>query len=149
MKRLVQGYFDYEALGHQDMRGVSQPLAIYRVLGDRGIQSRLDVVALKGLTPLVGRDQEVGLLIERWEQAKNGQGQVILLSGEAGIGKSRLVQVLKDHLAAELHTRWECRSFPYYQNTALYPLTNLLQRVLQWRQDDTLEEKLSKLGQVS
>jgi class 3 adenylate cyclase len=145
--RLVQGYFDYEALGHHDMRGVSQPLAIYRVLGDRGIQSRLDVVALKGLTPLVGRDQEVGLLIERWEQAKNGQGQVILLSGEAGIGKSRLVQVLKDHLAAEFHTRWECRSFPYYQNTALYPLTNLLQRVLQWRQDDTLKEKLSKLEQ--
>src|SRR5712691_237888 len=146
--RLVQGYFDYEALGNHDMRGVSQPLAVYRVLGDRGIQSRLDVVALRGLTPLVGREQEVGLLIERWEQAKNGQGQVILLSGEAGIGKSRLVQMLKDHLADEPHTRWECRSLPYYQNTALYPLTNLLQRALPWRQDETLEEKLSTLEQA-
>ena len=146
--RLVQGYFDSEALGNHDMRGVSQPLALYRVLGDRGIQSRLDVVALRGLTPLVGRDQEVGLLIERWEQARHGQGQVILLSGEAGIGKSRLVQVLKDHLADEPHTRWECRSLSYYQNTALYPLTNLLQRALQWRPDDTLEEKLSKLEQA-
>jgi hypothetical protein len=71
-----------------------------------------------------------------------------LLSGEAGIGKSRLVQVLKDHAAHEPHTRWECRSLPYYQNTALYPIIDLLQRALQWRQDDTPEEKLERLEQT-
>jgi predicted ATPase len=97
------------------------------------------------LTPLVGRESEVTLLLERWAQAKDGQGQVILLSGEAGIGKSRLVQVLKDHVASEPHTRWECRSSPYYQNTALYPITDLLQRTLQFQPDDTSEHRLEKL----
>jgi class 3 adenylate cyclase len=124
--RLVQGYFEFQELGEQHLRGVVQPVPVYCVLGDRGIQSRLDVASTRGLTPLVGREQEVRLLIERWEQAKDGQGQVILLSGEAGIGKSRLAQVLKDHVASEPHIRWECRSLPYYQNTALYPITDLL-----------------------
>src|SRR5262249_23592295 len=87
-------------------------------------------------------------LLERWAQVKAGQGQVILLSGEAGIGKSRLVQVLKDHMANEPHTRWECRSVPYYQNTALYPLIDLFQRTLQWQQDETPDEKLGKLEQT-
>jgi len=143
--RLVQGFFECEPLGEQDLRGVSQPIAVYRVLRESGVQSRLDVASTRGLTPLVGREQEVGLLLERWEQAKDGQGQVILLSGEAGIGKSRLVQVLKDHLANAPHTRWECRSSPYYQNTALYPITDLLQRALPWHQDDTSEQHLEKL----
>jgi class 3 adenylate cyclase/predicted ATPase len=143
--RLVQGYFDCQELGEQTLRGVSQPLPVYRVLQESGAQSRLDVASTRGLTPLVGRESEVALLLERWVQAKDGQGQVILLSGEAGIGKSRLVQVLKDHLADEPRTQWECRSSPYYQNTALYPLNNLLQQALQWRQDDTPDERLEKL----
>jgi class 3 adenylate cyclase/predicted ATPase len=146
-QRLVQGYFDCESLGDHDLRGVSQPLAAYRVLGDRGIQSRLDVATPRGLTPLVGREQEVGLLLERWEQVKDGQGHVILLSGEAGIGKSRLVQVVREHVAHESHVRWECRSSSYYQNTALYPLIDLLRRALHWQQDDTPEERLAKLEQ--
>jgi predicted ATPase len=103
------------------------------------------VAQQRGLTPLVGREQEVGLLVERWAQAKSGQGQVVLLSGDAGIGKSRLVQMLKEHVANEPHIRWECRSLPYYQNTALYPLTDLFQRTLQWQQDETPDEKLGKL----
>jgi class 3 adenylate cyclase len=97
--RLVQGYFDCDTLGEHDLRGVAQPIAVYRVFGDSGIQSRLEVPTTRGLTPLVGREREVDLLLDRWEQAKEGQGQVVLLSGEAGIGKSRLVQVLKDHVA--------------------------------------------------
>jgi class 3 adenylate cyclase len=145
MYRLVEGYFDCRSLGEQTLRGVSQPLSVYQVLQESGVQSRLDVASTRGLTPLIGRESEITLLLERWEQAKEGQGQIILLSGEAGIGKSRLVQVLKDHLADEPHTRWECRSSPYYQNTALYPITDLLQRVLQWHQDDTAEAKLEKL----
>jgi class 3 adenylate cyclase/predicted ATPase len=143
--RLVQGFFECEPLGEQDIRGVSQPIAVYRVLRESGAQSRLDIASTRGLTPLVGREQEVGLLLERWEQAKDRQGQVILLSGEAGIGKSRLVQVLREHVANEPHVRWECRSSPYYQNTALYPLTDLLQRALQWQQNDGPEQHLEKL----
>jgi hypothetical protein len=145
--RLIQGYFDCQALGEQTLRGVSQPVPIYQVLQESGIQSRLDVASTRGLTPLVGREQEIGLLFERWEQAKDGQGQVILLSGEAGIGKSRLVQVLKDHLANAPHTRWECRSSPYYQNTALYPLLDFFQRALHWQQDDSPEKRLDTLEQ--
>jgi predicted ATPase/class 3 adenylate cyclase len=146
-QRLVQGYFDCESLGDHALRGVSQPLAAYRVLGDRGIQSRLEVATPRGLTPLVGRKQEVGLLLERWEQVKDGQGHVILLSGEAGIGKSRLVQVVREHVAHEAHVRWECRSASYYQHTALYPLIDLFHRALHWQQDETPEAKLAKLEQ--
>jgi len=144
--RLVQGYFDCDALGEHDLRGVSQPIAIYRVLQASGAQSRLDVVAARGLTPLVGREREVGLLLDRWEQTKDSQGQVVLLSGEAGIGKSRLVQVLKDHVSSDgLHTQIECRSLPYFTNTALYPITDFLQRTLRFQSDDTPEQKLEKL----
>jgi predicted ATPase len=85
------------------------------------------------------------LLLEQWEQAKAGDGHVVLLSGDGGIGKSRLVQTLKDHVADEPHVRWECRSVPYYQNTALYPVTDLFQRILQWQHDATPDEKLAKL----
>ncbi len=96
----------------------------------------------------MGRESESTLLFERWQQVKDGQGQVVLLSGEAGIGKSRLIQVLKDHVADEPHTRLECRSSPYYENTALYPITDMLQRNLMWQQDDTPEAKLDKLEQT-
>src|SRR5262249_40288986 len=113
-----------------------------------GVYSRLDVAQTRGLTPLVGRESEVTLLVERWEQAKVRHGQVVLLSGEAGIGKSRLVQMLKDHAADEPHIRWECRSVEYSQNTALFPLTELFQRILRFQAEDTPDEKLEKLEQT-
>src|SRR2546425_8796127 len=94
--RLVQGYFDCQDLGAQTLRGVAEPVHVYRVLQESGARGRLDVAMTRGLTPLVGRESEVTLLLERWAQVKDGQGQVILLSGEGGIGKSRLVQMLKD-----------------------------------------------------
>ena len=143
--RLVEGFFMADDLGPQALKGVALPVQVYHVVQESGAQSRLDIASTRGLTPLVGRESEVTLLLERWNQTKDGQGQVILLSGEAGIGKSRLVQVLKDHLTDEPHTRLECRSSPYYQNTALYPITDFLQRALQWQQDDTSEQRLEKL----
>jgi TOMM system kinase/cyclase fusion protein len=145
---LVQGYFDCEALGAQTLRGVAEPVQVYRVLQESGARGRLDVAGTRGLTPLVGREQEVGILLERWNQVKDGQGHVILLTGDAGIGKSRLVQLLKEHVAQEPHVRWECRSLPYYQNTALYPLTDLFQRTFQWQHDETPDEKFGKLEQA-
>jgi class 3 adenylate cyclase len=119
--RLIQGYFACQALGAQTLRGVAEPVHVYRVLQESGARGRLDVAVTRGLTPLVGREQEVGILLERWAQVKNGHGHVVLLTGDAGIGKSRLVQMLKEHVANEPHVRWECRSLQYYQNTALYP----------------------------
>jgi class 3 adenylate cyclase len=146
--RLVQGFFACQDLGAQSLRGVTESMHIYQVLSESGATSRLDVVQPRGLTPLVGRESEVALLLDRWEQVKAGHGHVVLLSGEGGIGKSRLVQVLKDHVANEPRVRWECRSVPYYQNTALYPLTDLFQRLLQWQHDETPDEKVAKLEQL-
>jgi class 3 adenylate cyclase/tetratricopeptide (TPR) repeat protein len=143
--RLIQGYFDCDALGEQILRGVAESVTVYRVLQESGFQSRLDVASARGLTPLAGREQETGLLTERWRQVKEGQGQVVLLSGEAGIGKSRLVQVLKDHVADESHIRLECRSSPYFTNSALYPIIDMVQRTLRFQADDTSEQKLEKL----
>src|SRR5262249_44492221 len=136
-----------QGLGGQTLKGGGEPLNVYNVLRGSGGQNRLDIVSTHGLTPLVGRDQEVGLFLERWGQGKAGQGHVVLLTGDAGIGKSRLVQVLKDHIANEPHTRWECRSLPYYQNTALYPIVDLIQRTLRWQPHHTSEEKLATLLQ--
>ena len=146
--RLVQGYFTCEALGGQTLRGLAEPLHVYRILQDSGARGRLDAAVTSGLTPLVGRESEVTLLLERWEHAKAGHGQVVLLSGDAGIGKSRLVQMLKEHVADEPHTRWECRSSPYFENTALFPMTDLFQRLWQFQAEDTPDTKLEKLEQA-
>ena len=146
--RLVQGYFECEDLGAQTLRGVAEPIHVYRVLQESGATSRLDVAQPRGLTPLVGRESEVTLLLERWARAKSGQGHVVLLTGDAGLGKSRLVQRLKEHIAHESHTRWECRSSPYFENTALFPLTDLFQRLLRFKAEDTPDEKFGKLEQM-
>jgi predicted ATPase len=144
-QRLVQGFFTCQDLGPQALKGVSAPLEVYCVLGESGVRSRFEVAATTGLTPLVGREEEVGLLLQRWEQIKEGTGQVVLLSGEPGIGKSRLVQILKARVAKEAQTWLECRCSPYYQNTALYPLLDLLQRVIGFKREESPEEKLRKL----
>jgi class 3 adenylate cyclase/predicted ATPase/energy-coupling factor transporter ATP-binding protein EcfA2 len=143
--RLIQGYFECQDLGAQTLRGVAEPVHVYRVLQESGATGRLDVAQPRGLTPLVGRESEVTLLLERWTQAKSSQGQVVLLTGDAGIGKSRLVQMLKEHAANEPHTCWECRSSEYYQNTALFPLVDLFQRLLRFEAHETADTKLEKL----
>jgi class 3 adenylate cyclase/predicted ATPase len=146
--RLIQGYFECQDLGTQTLRGVAEPITVYQILRESGATSRLDVAQPRGLTPLVGREQEVGLLLERWEQVKAGHGHVVLLTGDAGIGKSRLVQMLKDHVAQEPHVRWECRSIEYSQNSALYPMIDLFHRILQFHTEDTAGAKLEKLEQA-
>jgi class 3 adenylate cyclase/tetratricopeptide (TPR) repeat protein len=148
LHHLVQGYFLYDDLGAHTLKGVDTPLQVYRVLGESGAQSRLDLPSPRGLTPLVGREAEVTLLLDRWVQVKDGLGQVVLLSGEAGIGKSRLVQVLKAHLAAEPYTLLECRCTPYHTNSALYPMIDLWQRVLQLETAEAPADKLHKLEQM-
>src|SRR5215470_13951042 len=129
--RLVEGYVLCKNLGPQSFKGVDTPVAVYRVLGEGTAQSPLEVTAAHGWTPLVGREAEVALLRERWAQVTEGLGQVILVQGEAGIGKSRLVQVLKEHVAEAPHTALECRGSPYHQHSALYPVNDLVQRAWQ------------------
>ena len=146
--RLVQGYFTYDELGMHALKGVAAPVQVYRILGESAAQSRLDVGSVTGLTPLVGRDAEMTLLLERWAQSREGMGQVVLLSGEAGIGKSRLVEVLRERAYSEGATRIVFRCSPYHQNSALYPVIDHLQRFLHWHRDDTPEARLDKLEQA-
>jgi class 3 adenylate cyclase len=120
--QLVQGYFTSEDLGVHTLRGVAAPVHVYRMLGASGVQSCLEAVAPRRLRPLVGREEEVVLLHRRWEYAATELGQVVLLSGEAGIGKSRLVLALKEYIAAEPHTRIEWHCSPYDQHSALHPV---------------------------
>ena len=145
--QLLGGFFAYQPLGTPLLKGFAQPLAVYRVLYESMARSRLEAAGSTGLTPLVGREQEIGLLLERWAQVKDGLGQVVLLSGEAGIGKSRLVQMLKEHVASEPQA-WltPCQCSPYYRNTALYPMIDLLERVaLHFEREESPQHKLSKL----
>jgi class 3 adenylate cyclase/predicted ATPase len=143
--RLIQGYFLVHDLGLQTLRGVTTPLQIYRVLGESGAQSRLDIATTKGLTPLVGREHELGVLLDCWAQLQEGLGRVVVVSGEAGIGKSRLVQVLRDRLAATDHTRIECRCAPHAQHSAFYPIITHLERALALTRADAPDEKVRKL----
>jgi predicted ATPase len=146
--RLVQGFFRCHDLGPHPLRGVTTPVQVYHVLGESGVKSRLDVATPTGLTPLVGREEEVELLQRRWEQARAGMGQVILLSGEGGIGKSRLVQVLQEQVTSEPHARIVWRGSPYHQQSALYPVIEHLHRLLRWRHNDPPPEKLRKLEET-
>jgi class 3 adenylate cyclase/tetratricopeptide (TPR) repeat protein len=146
--RLVRGLFEYQDCGPQALKGVAAPVPVYRVLRESGAQSRFEVALSTGLTPLIGREHEVGLLQERWRRAKQGAGQAALLSGEPGIGKSRLVQTLKEQVISEGATRIEFRCSAYHQNSAFYPIIEHLQRFLQFAPHDPPQEKLSKLQQT-
>jgi hypothetical protein len=144
---LLGGFFACQPLGTPRLKGLARPLAVYRVLYESMARSRLEAAGSTGLTPLVGREQEVALLRERWAQVKDGFGQVVLLSGEAGIGKSRLVQVLQEHVATEPQA-WltPCQCSPYHQHTALYPMIDLLERVtLRFEREESTQQKLRKL----
>jgi class 3 adenylate cyclase/predicted ATPase len=145
--QLLGGFFACQSLGTPPLKGITQPLEVYQVLYESTARTRLEAAGRTGLTPLVGREAEVGLLRERWAQVKEGLGQVVLLSGEAGIGKSRLVQVLTEQVASEPQA-WltPCQCSPYHQNTALYPMIDLLERVaLRFARDEPPEQKLRKL----
>jgi class 3 adenylate cyclase len=145
--QLLGGFFACQPLGTPPLKGQAQPLTVYRVLYESMARSRLEAAGSTGWTPLVGREQEIAVLRERWAQVKEGLGQVVLLSGEAGIGKSRLVQVLTDQVAAEPRA-WltPCQCSPYHQHTALYPMIDLLERVvLRFDREESPQQKVGKL----
>ncbi len=146
--RLVQGLFEYQDLGAPTLKGISTPSLMYQVVRESIAQSHFEAAVGRGLTPVVGREEELGLLQQRWEQAKDGAGQVVLLSGEPGIGKSRLVQELKEQVLTAGTIRIEFHCSPYHQNSAFYPLLEHLQRLLQFVPHDTPQAKLGKLQQA-
>src|SRR5215510_4416482 len=142
---LIEGFFTRQMLGEHVLKGVEDPLRVSQLLAESGAQTRLDVVAPRAWTPLVGREQEVGLLLERWAQSTEGYGQVVLLSGEAGIGKSRLVEVLRERVGREGATWLTFRCSPYHTHSALYPVITHLHRVLPLRPEETPAAQLERL----
>ncbi len=143
-RRQIGGLFDLEDLGPQQLAGFADPLSAWRVIGESGEINRFEALRSRE-TPLVGREEEVELLVRRWQQAKNGEGRVLLISGEPGIGKSRLTAALSEHIGTEPHTRLRYFCSPYYQDSALYPFIAQLERAAGFARDDGPEAKLDKL----
>jgi len=144
-QRLIRGLFDYNELGPRNIKGLSEPVRAYQVLTASGVPSRFEASAAGGLTPLVGRDEEIGLLVKRWHQAQEGEGQVVLLSGEAGVGKSRIMRGLQERLEGEVTNRVLYYCSPYHQNSALHPLIDQFERALRIDKEDGPEQRLDKL----
>jgi len=145
-RRLVEDHFDCDSLGEQKLKGFSQSMPIHRVRQER---SRQHPRAARGSDyPLIGRDQESQLLQERLEQARRGVGQIVMLSGEAGLGKTRLVQRVCDQLAGETCLILECAGSPYYQNSFLFPIIELSQRLLGIDESDSGPQKTARLAKA-
>ena len=144
-RKLVGNLFELEDLGAQDLKGISGLVRAWAVLRPSQVESRFDAFHASGLTELVGREEELEILLRRWSKAKTGQGQVVLLSGEAGIGKSRLTAALLEAIASEPHTRLRHFCSPQHTDSALYPTIGQLERAAGFTRDDTLQAKLDKL----
>jgi serine/threonine protein kinase/predicted ATPase len=149
--RLFQGQFYCTSLGQQKIKNVINPLEVFRVERVVLTGSPVDAVAPAELSPLTGRAQEIGLLMDRWEQAREGMGQVVQLIGEAGLGKSRLVRAMKEHVLGQMEEgevdapviEWRCS--PHFQNTRLYPAVDFYERALDFRGEEPRHERFERL----
>jgi hypothetical protein len=125
--RLVSGLFVVEDRGAHALKGIDRPVQLYRVVQPSGVRGRFEAVAAtRGLTPFVGREDELRSLMNRWERALGGEGQVALIIGEAGIGKSRLLQRFHEQIADTPHSWVEAAAGPFFQNTPFHPVTEML-----------------------
>jgi class 3 adenylate cyclase len=144
-RRLVGDLFDYRDLGAVEVKGIAVPVSAWQVLRPSAVESRFEALHGSALSPLVGRDEELDLLLRRWARAKSGDGQVALISGEPGIGKSRIGAALTERLDAELYVRLRYFCSPYHEDSALYPFVDQLGRASGFAGDDTPAIKLEKL----
>ena len=147
-RKLVGNLFELEDLGPQDLKGISGPVRAWAALRPASVEGRFEAFHASGLTELVGREEELDLLLRRWSKAKTGEGQVVLLSGEPGIGKSRLTAALLERLAAEPHTRLRYFCSPQHTDSAFYPIISQMERAAGLAHDDTTQAKLDKLDAV-
>ena len=144
-RRLLGGLFELHDLGANDLKGFATPVRTFRVVGEAGADSRFEALHAAGLTPLVGRDEELQLLLSRWRRAEGGEGQVVLVSGEPGIGKSRLSRALLEALSGEPHVRLRYQCSPHHTSSALHPVIVQLERAAGFAKGDRPETKLDKL----
>ena len=144
-RKLVGNLFELEDLGAQDLKGITGPVRAWAALRASSAEGRFEAMHETGLTALVGREEELELLLRLWSKAKTGEGQVVLLSGEAGIGKSRLTAALLERLAAEPHTRLRYFCSPQHTDSAFYPIIDQMERAAGFAYGDTAQTKLDKL----
>jgi class 3 adenylate cyclase len=144
-RRLLGNLFELEDLGAQDLKGIAGPVRAWAALRQASVEGRFEALHGSGLTELVGREEELELLLRRWSRAKRGEGQVVLLYGEAGIGKSRLTAALLERLAEEPHTRLRYFCSPQHTDSALYPIISQMERAAGLVRDDKPQAKLDKL----
>ena len=147
-RRLLGNLFEFEDLGAKDLKGIAGPVRAWAALRASSAEGRFEALHTAGLTALVGREEELELLLRRWSRAKTGEGQVVLLSGEAGIGKSRLTAALLERLAGEPHTRLRYFCSPQHTDSALYPIIGQMERAAGLAHDDKPQAKLDKLDAV-
>ena len=147
-RKLLGNLFELEDLGAKDLKGIAGPVRVFAALRASSAEGHFEALHTTGLTALVGREEELELLLRRWSRAKTGEGQVVLLSGEAGIGKSRLTAALLENVASEPHTRLRYFCSPHHRDSALYPAITQLERAAGFRRDDTAEQRLDKLKAV-
>ena len=145
-RKLIGNLFDLQDLGGQDLKGIGVPVRAWAVLRPASVESRFEALHASGLTELVGREEELELLLRRWTKAKAGEGQVALLSGEPGIGKSRLTAALMERLEGEPHTRLRYFCSPQHTDSALHPVIGQMERAAGIEHGDTAQSKLDKLG---
>src|SRR5215469_12889649 len=144
-RKLVGNLFELEDLGVSDLKGIAGPVRVWAALRAASVESRFDALHASGLTELVGREEEFELLMRRWSRAKTGEGRVVLLSGEPGIGKSRLTAAVLERIAAEPHMRLLYFCSPLHTESALYPIITQMAGAAAVRHDDTAQTKLDKL----
>jgi predicted ATPase/class 3 adenylate cyclase len=143
--RLVGALFTYRDLGRHTLKGFAEPVHVRQVLGVSKVESRFDAQHPSGAEPLLGREEELELLIRRWEEAKRGEGRVVLLTGEPGIGKSRVASAFRDRLRSDPHTQLSYFCSPYHQSSALYPHISQINRAAGIEREDSADTKLDKL----
>jgi class 3 adenylate cyclase/predicted ATPase len=144
-RKLVGNLFELEELEAKDFKGIAGPTRAWTALRPSSVESRFEALHASGLTDLVGRQEELDLLVRRWSKAMAGEGQVVLLSGEGGIGKSRLTAALSDRLVMEPHTRLRYFCSPQHTDSALYPIINQMERAAGFAHGDSVQTKLDKL----
>jgi class 3 adenylate cyclase/predicted ATPase len=143
--QLLGALFEYEDAGTHALKGIDQPVRLWRVVGEADVEDRHEAKRVGRGLPLVGRQEELGLLLRAWESSKQGHGQAVLIQGEAGIGKSRLIEALRERLSEQNYMRVVHRCSPYHANTPLYPVIEHLKRAMGWAREDDPGQRLEKL----